>query len=105
MDSGVRQFNVQTLERPLLPVGIHTDGDARTCSQRRQQQLVWVWSDVSAAYRDRFISVEQMRADRYALRVPQSSSFDDNTSAHESLPDVTLQLVSDPPKNARADFS
>jgi len=63
MDSGVRQFNIHTFEWPLLPVGIHTDGDARTCSQRRQQQLVWVRSDVTAAYRDRFISLEQVRAD------------------------------------------
>src|SRR6266404_1158463 len=105
MDSGVRQFNMHTFERPLLPVGIHTDGDARTCSQRRQQQLVWVRSDVTAAGRDRFISPEQMRADRYVLGVPQSSSFDNDTSAHDSLLGVNLQLVSDPPKNARADSS
>src|SRR5260370_31088371 len=105
MDSGVRQFNMHTFEWPLLPVGIHTDGDARTCSQRRQQQLVSVWSDVTAAGRDRLISLEQMRADRYVLRVPQSSSFDNDFSAHDSLPGVTLRLVSDPPQNARADFS
>src|SRR5437016_5709426 len=103
MDSGVRQFNMHIFKRPLLPVGIHADGHARTCSQRRQQQLVWVWSNITAAGRDRLISLEQMRADRYVLRVPQTSSFDNDTSAHDYLPGVTLRLVSDPPKNARAD--
>src|SRR5215813_4513240 len=85
MDSGERQVNMHTFERPPVPVGIHANRHARTCSQRRQQQLVWIWTDVPAARRDRFISAEEMRADRDVLRVPQLPSFDNDTSAHDSL--------------------
>src|SRR5262245_7911266 len=89
--SGPGEFNAHRFERPLLPIRVHAKGNAYARSQRRQQQLIWVWSGVSSARVKRFVCMVTMRAYRNILEISFPTAIDYDFSAHGLSPELSLR--------------
>ena len=82
VDSRVGQADLYFLKRPLVPLGIHSNSHAGTCSQRGQEQLVRVGARIIAAGIARFVCLKHVRADGYVLDMSRRSRMYEHTSAH-----------------------
>jgi hypothetical protein len=62
MNSGMRQTNGDTTQRPTLSSRVQRDRHRRSTTKGGQQKIVWCGTGIRAAMRDRFVGDQPVRA-------------------------------------------